>query len=43
MTIDDYVDELMLAADHADDMAQYLKIMAQIEELLRSRNQNQTQ
>lgn len=40
MTTEEYVDELMLAADHADDMAQYLEIMAQIEQLLRSQKEH---
>ncbi len=39
MTTDEYIEELQLAADHANDMEQFLAIMQQIEELLRRRNE----
>ena len=42
MTTDEYVDELMIAADHANNMTQFLEIMSQIEELLRQRKEQQS-
>ncbi len=42
MTIDEQVNKLNVAADHAQNMVQFLEIMAKIEELLRQKQEQKS-